>query len=370
MEAPDYFVAGIILLLYAIWLLMHAVLLFYRRKEASKNSAPPAISVIIPFRNEGKRLIKICHQILHSHYASRYELILVDDHSENNLSAELLQHYSHHSNFKLLRLAGEKYGKKAALESGHFQAAYPWIVHLDADVNLPEDWLINFGNTLANKSPGLVAFPVFPDSSASLLNKFETLEFISIMTVTEAGFNMAYPTMANGAQLAVHKDAFTAVEGYQNDALSSGDDLFLLHKIFAKKQFSCTFEFHPKLIVTFPSSNNLKAFFHQRLRWASKSKHYQNPVLLFSALIIGLANLGFCYSFVKLCFSPDQHWLLLLIIKGMVDFVHLIPGAIRYKSLKILPFQLLLSLIYPLYASIIIFASFVYRPEWKGRKIN
>jgi cellulose synthase/poly-beta-1,6-N-acetylglucosamine synthase-like glycosyltransferase len=81
--------------------------------------------------------------------------------------------------------------------------------------------------------------------------------------------------MCNGANLAYPKSVFDEVGGFEGiDFKASGDDMLLLQKIAKKYPNKIVYLKNAEYAVITKAQHTLAAFWHQRLRWASKSADY------------------------------------------------------------------------------------------------
>jgi cellulose synthase/poly-beta-1,6-N-acetylglucosamine synthase-like glycosyltransferase len=101
--------------------------------------------------------------------------------------------------------------------------------------------------------------------------------------------------MANGANLAYRKQAFETVSGFAGNAhLASGDDMFLVQKVEARRwPGSVVISQKPcEATVQTKAAPDLRAFWHQRLRWGTKNAAIPSWPLRLSLLTVFL----FCWS--------------------------------------------------------------------------
>ena len=77
-----------------------------------------------------------------------------------------------------------------------------------------------------------VAGPVTLDPINSYLDKFQVLDFASLIGTGAAFIALGYPLMCNGANLAFRRNIYDIIEGQVGfETLISGDDVFLMQKI-------------------------------------------------------------------------------------------------------------------------------------------
>ncbi|QNP52299.1 glycosyltransferase [Hymenobacter qilianensis] len=242
----------------------------------------PRFSVLVAARNEALTLPCLLDDLAEQTLsAARFEVIVVDDDSTDDTAA-IVQAAAARSSFalRLIQLQaqpGAPTGKKAALQAALSVARAPWVVCTDADCRVGHDWLSSY-NTLiqADMAVQFVSGPVLLTGGNSLLNNLMGLEFAGLIGVGAASIGRGQPTMCNGANLAYRRDAFAAVQGFAgNEHVASGDDEFLLHKLHAVFPGSILFLKTPHAIVRTSRPPTLRALLAQRVRWASKWRHYQ-----------------------------------------------------------------------------------------------
>jgi hypothetical protein len=77
----------------------------------------------------------------------------------------------------------------------------------------------------------LVAGPVISSGQSGFFDRFQQIEWASILLVTQAGFSLGNPIMCSAANMAFRKSSFLQVNGFEgNDHIPTGDDEFLLKK--------------------------------------------------------------------------------------------------------------------------------------------
>ena len=112
---------------------------------------------------------------------------------------------------------------------------------------------------------------------------------------------------------------------------------------------------------------NLKSFFRQRTRWASKTKAYTNWKIIATALIVLLFNLSIVFFFVA-GFFMHVFWclfVLYIILKTLIDFP-ILKGTTRFmKQQKLMRWIFPLEFVYPFYVVFTAFSGIVTKVRWK-----
>ncbi|MBM3405212.1 MAG: glycosyltransferase [Bacteroidetes bacterium] len=341
---------------------------------------PVSVSIIIPFRDEAENLPVCLESLSRQAFPPDFmEIICVDDESTDG-SATIIQAFmKQHPGLKVQLLhhtrgSGQEAYKKSCIRRGIDAAVGEWIVTLDADVVVEPEWLTVMANAFRSPGVSMVIGPVAFSGNKTLFGTFQQLEFAGLIGSTAGAAGIGLPFMCNGANLAYKKNAYHQVKGFDNDvSYVSGDDVFLLLKM--KKQLgarSITFARQSQAVVWTKPAPSWRSFLHQRIRWISKTRGYQDAWILSVEAIVYLAHLYWPTMFVCSIFVPDAIWLVLLypVVKSLVELPLLfsITSITHQKHLLwlLLPFQP----VYPFYVVIIGVIGLFARFEWKGRKFR
>lgn len=342
-------------------------------KLTSKNSET-RFSIIIPFRNEEDNINNLMRSInLIEYPKTLYEIILVDDDSNDN-SVELIKtHLKRNSEQEISIIKNKRHSnspKKDAIETAISKAKHEWILTTDADCLLPKLWLQSFDECISLASPKIIAAPLTYNISNSILDSFQLHDILSLQTATIGGFGIKNPFLCNGANLCYQKNVFIEVGGFKgNNAIASGDDLFLLEKIKQKYPENVKFlKTNHATVITKPEST-LKTLLNQRVRWASKtsaSTSIFNKALAFIVLIGNSAIIiGFIFALLQ-----QLSWkfvFVIFILKFVVDFLFILKSHVFFKQKTNLRFYPINSLLYPFFVITISCYSVFFKYKWKDR---
>lgn len=325
------------------------------------------VSVVIAARNEEQFIERCIDSLLNQDFdAANYEIIVVNDHSEDN-TLLILEHLKV-DNLKIFSLSNDVNSKKEALKLGIQKAQYNIIASTDVDCVLPPNWLKLLVSNI-DKDVDMLLGPVALEKKAGLFNAFQQLDMMAMQTFE---FGMLYfnqPILNNGANLSFKKDKYNKVEGYDKYNTPSGDDVFLLEKFNAQK-LKIKGLLNKYFIVKTNATINCSEFLHQRIRWASKSKFYKGRFLQLLSLIILFQNIIqlFIYSQVLLSENFTNIYIILLLSKWLIDFILLFLVATFFDRSKSLFYFVPVQIIYPFYIMGVSIASIFLKFEWKGRK--
>jgi len=343
------------------------------------------ISIIIPARNEAANikacLDSICRQ---SYPAHLFEVLVIDDHSTDD-TASIVKNYQA-TNIRLISLQDVLQNgiinsyKKKAVEIAISTATGQLMVTTDADCIVPKKWLQTIAEFYSQTSVALIVMPVafLPITQsdvlgAKLLSIFQSLDFMVLQGITGASVYKKAHSMCNGANLAYTKKVFEEVGGFKGiDHIASGDDMLLMHKIFGLYPEKVLFIKSPEVIVQTQPAPNLKAFFNQRIRWASKADKYDDKRIFAVLLLVYFFN-GWLMGLIIVSLflnSIFYYTLGLIVAKTLVELLFLIPVAAFFSNSKLLvyfPFAQPFHILYTLVAGWLgKFGSF----SWKGREVK
>lgn len=335
-------------------------------------------SVIIAARNEAGNLPLLLADLANQTLPpQQFEVLVVDDHS-TDATAAIVESGQVPFAVRIIRLAevpGAGTGKKAALQAALGQARAPWVVCTDADCRLHPDWLRSYAALLDTTGPEVrfVSGPVLLTGPETLLNNLSGLEFAGLVGTGAASIGVGLPTMCNGANLAYRRDAFAAVAGFAgNEHLASGDDEFLMHKLHAAFPGSIRFLKHPAALVRTAGPPTLAALLRQRVRWASKWRHYRHPASQRLAVLVLLANVALAAGALALpCLPALAPWVAaawLLKLGADVWFLSPVLGFLGRRQW--LWWMSVLQLAYAPYALTVGLAGLRGGYVWKGRTVR
>ena len=338
----------------------------------STSLAQTKISVIIAARDEEKNIGQLLQALQEQSYPKElFEVIVVDDHSID-ATAGIVQQFP---TVKLIQLKedGINSYKKKAIETGIAAATGELIITTDADCLLLPNWLKTIAAFKEEKDAIFIAAPVVIDCNSTVLQIFQAMDFMVLQGITGSAVYRKTLSMCNGANLAYEKKAFYSVNGFQGiDNIASGDDMLLMHKISTQYPDSVHYLKSKEVIVSTQPMKSWKNFFSQRIRWASKAKHYGDKRIILVLLLVYLFNLSFPALAIA-GFFCYQYWLYLAglwLAKTIIEFpfVYSVASFFGKQSLvKYFSFFQPLHIIYTIISGLLgQFGTY----EWKGRRVK
>ena len=338
------------------------------------------VSVIVAARNEEENLTACLESILNQNLpAEQFEVILVDDHSEDQTVAIASQIKK--ANLKIIQLKdhisskeeNQSY-KKQAIALGIDHALGEIILTTDADCIVSPDWIRSMSDKLQSKEKDFVTGPVRFNPGSGLLHQFQTLDLMGMMGVTYGGIQKRWYHMANGANMCFEKSIFKELGAYDgNEQYASGDDMFLIQKFAHRNPFGIDFVKNENAIVDTAYEKTWTDLFWQRIRWASKNKAYKEKPILWVQAGVFLFHVSIIMNLLLGVFNPAL-WLMAILqlsIKGIIDFGYLKNLNRFFKSKRafsMYPIQVLLHTLY--IVSIGFLGNVKKNYRWKGRKLR
>lgn len=330
------------------------------------------LSVIIPARNEEENIAALLQALEQQAYPKElFEVIVIDDHSTDR-TAEIVRQFPRITLLQLKEDAINSY-KKKAIGAGIAVAKGEWIVTTDADCIPSPGWLAMIAAFKKETDAVFIAAPVTFQCNSSLLQIFQAMDFMVLQGITGAAVYRKHLSMSNGANLAYGRKEFYEVDGFAGiDHIASGDDMLLMHKITRAYPGRVHYLKSPDAIVSTAPMKTWKAFFNQRIRWASKATHYNDPRILPVLALVYLFNLSFLFLFAAGFWQPVYflYAVALLVLKTLVElplFISLAGFFHKRWSIKLFPLFQPLHILYTIISGL--FGQFG-KYEWKGRKIK
>jgi cellulose synthase/poly-beta-1,6-N-acetylglucosamine synthase-like glycosyltransferase len=368
----------LIFLLYAVFIatMIYGWGLSILKKDVLPSSEDLSISVIIAVRNEEKNILKLLHS-LHSQTLQPKEIIIADDWSDDNTVNVIGDFLAENPMpVKILKMENKDgfsgSPKKAALTAGISMASGDIIALTDGDCRLDKYWLQSMADPFRARAINFVSGPVAVEVENKLLSRLQSLEFCSLVGSGAAMLQLGYPLMCNGANIAFRKAAFVQVNGYGGvENTGTGDDVYLMQKIFKLYPESLLFNKSPEATVKTRPADSLKSFINQRTRWASK---WSMPLVKFGWVLpvfLFLFYSTFLVCLPALVFSSAiLHAVVLFSLKIIPDYVFMKKVSKFCQQPMGIQVFLLSELIYPAYAIFIGLRVHLSGWNWKGRIVK
>ncbi len=233
-----------------------------RRKVVPDIKEWPAVSVLIAAYNEGRIVAKTLHSVVDSDYAGELEVIVVDDGSKDDTTAECQRVAA--GDARVRAFSQNNGGKSLALRRALAESRHDVIVFLDADTLFERATIRKLVEELSTDHAGAVSGNARVGNRRNFVTQCQSLEYI-------CGFNLdrrAYTawncvTVVPGAISAFRRAAIVEAGGFSLDTLAEDTDMTLtLHGLGWRIGYA------PDAIAWTEAPETWRALAQQRVRWA------------------------------------------------------------------------------------------------------
>ena len=198
---------------------------------------------------------------------------MVDDQSTDG-TASLAASHQLAQRGQLRVLTADGTGKKSALLTGMASASSPWVVTLDADVQLGPSWAQAWHDRLSevDSNTACVAGPVVlsrSPHSPSLWEGVQALDYAAQMGWSVGCLVRDLPGSASGANMAVQVDTCPDTRNLG----ASGDDTLVVQAL-QRGGHRVEWLADPRATVRTAGATSFSEWIQQRMRWAGKAVHY------------------------------------------------------------------------------------------------
>ncbi len=238
---------------------------------------PFPISIVVCARNEAENLQQNLPLWLAQEYAGAWELLIVDDASDDTTPAILQAFQQKNPRLRVIRMAEKKsLGKKAALTLGVSSAHYEQLLLTDGDcAPASVHWLAQMAGSLAEKPVTEIALGYAPLVAApGLLNSWARFETAYTALQYFAFAQVGMPYMGVGRNMAWKRSLFYQAGGFVRHAdVPSGDDDLLVNAVARRGRVALCLT--PASFVYSAAKTTWAAWFRQKQRQLGSSLRYQ-----------------------------------------------------------------------------------------------
>ncbi len=234
-----------------------------RRRERvhAGSDYEPFVSVIVPAYNEQLVVANTIRSLLSSDYRN-YEIIVVDDGSEDATSRVVEENFGKDARVKLLTLANA--GKASALNTGLSHAKGSVVVALDADTLFGPQTIGVLAHRFHNPKLGAIAGNAKVGNRVNIVTRWQALEYITSQNMDRRAFaSLNCITVVPGAVGAWRRDLLEQVGGFPSDTLAEDQDLTL-----QIRQLGYEIGYEELAVAWTEAPDKLKTLARQRFRWA------------------------------------------------------------------------------------------------------
>jgi glycosyltransferase involved in cell wall biosynthesis len=251
------------------------LLAFAKEKRTVTTNISTGVSVIVCAHDEEENLRALVPILLSQNY-SNYEVIIVDDRSNDGTYDFLLKATSENPKLRMVTvrdLPKHTTGKKFALTMGIKAAKHDWVLLTDADCRPGPGWVYGMSQQFTDDSNIVLGFSAY-EKDRGFLNSF--IRFETFLTAIQyIGFALlGRPYMGVGRNLAYRRKLFLESKGFNGhlDIIGGDDDLFVNRNA---KAATTRLALGKDVVTHSIPKKTWGSYFDQKLRHLSVGKHYK-----------------------------------------------------------------------------------------------
>jgi glycosyltransferase involved in cell wall biosynthesis len=283
---------------------------FSKKKSALQATTDPPVSIVVCAHDEEENLRELIPQLLNQQY-SDFEVIIVEDRSNDNTFDYLLDATKQHGKLKMVRVTQTPEhinGKKFGLTLGIKASKNDWILFTDADCrpNGP-NWIKEMSAGFTTENQIVLGVSVY-EKEKGLLNNF--IRFETFLTAIQyMGWALlGNPYMGVGRNLAYRKSLFINNKGFHPYLKITGGDDDLFVNAHAKRKNTAVIIGRESLVSSKPK-RTWNDFYYQKIRHLSVGKNYKFS----DRIILGIFSVTWILNWIfVLPFTPFSAWKYLL----------------------------------------------------------
>ena len=367
-------------LLFVLFSIYNLVILWLiignRKANDTFNNKPYPVSVIIPIRNGEETLSDLIHDLSLQNYHGEFEIILVDDNSDDN-SLKIIKNIVKRDNRFKYQTSNNGTSslsfKKRALDAGIKIAKNEWLLFTDADCRLSIDWITGMVGYFHPENDYVIGHS-YVKGKRGILNIFETIDFLLLLSCARGAANNNYPLACTGQNQAYKKSLYHKVGGFTKiNYHIQGDDSLFMNICKIDGNANIVFASNKKCHVHTDGMKKWVTLFRQRLRWGGDAKVMWKINIYFYFILLGflMLHVKLIILFLLSCLSYGDYLLLAqyLLIKFILELgLYSLGSKYLNNSLNLIHF-IVWYVIHIFYVVLIGLGSFFYKiSSWKGRK--
>lgn len=359
------FLCALLLLPIIVDTILLLLWLFQKEIPDTTQEELPMVSILLAARNEERNISRCIESLLGLRYPlEKLEILIGDDSSEDH-TLEIINEYSkQHDHISVLEIKHEipgQKGKANVLAQLSANAKGEFLFFTDADVEVPGSWVEEMLKGFS-REVGIVS-GITGIKGEGYFSLFQFMDWVFALGMTKVITHLGYSVTALGNNMAVKREAYDAVGGYENIPFSITEDFELLRQI-QKKGYKGNQLFNIHVRAWSLPEPNFKTLVHQRKRWMKGA--LQLPKIMVGILFV--QALFFPVLIVVLVINFN----LGLIILAIKIFIQ--SAFINYAFSKLerneKPISLILYEFYSMILSLSLLFYFYlpYPLKWKGRQ--
>jgi len=267
----------------------------------------PSLSIIVAARNEEQALPACLAALRQQDYAGIWEVIVVDDRSQDRTSALLAETVDEWPQFRALRAAEKPLflcPKKSALAQGIAVSKGEVLLFTDADCRPPADWARSMAAYFV-EGIGLVAGHAQPLGGRTFMQRLLAIDNLAVGALGAGSFAQGRPLSCTGRSLGYRRQVYDEVGGFESIGhLLGGDDVYFMRIVAKNTKWMQVFN-RDAVVECLPPPEKWQDIIQQKMRHAAKGGHYGGAALALAVLVylfhcalglgLGLVISGFAF---------------------------------------------------------------------------
>ena len=240
------------------------------RRSANEDITFPAVSIIIPARNEEHRILRCLESLKALDYPSdRLEIIIVNDRSTDRTAHVVASHIADIPSLRLLTVtepgSGNLRGKAGALDVGIRHAHGDIILLTDADCAVHSQWVRAHVAQYSSEDVSMVcAYTLIAGTDP--FARIQAVEWNTTNTMASAGVFYRQFLGCFGNNMSFRRDVYQLLGGYRAIPFSVTEDLALLQAV---GRIGCTIRYlcSRESTVETEACSTMNEYLQQHQRW-------------------------------------------------------------------------------------------------------
>jgi cellulose synthase/poly-beta-1,6-N-acetylglucosamine synthase-like glycosyltransferase len=328
----------------------------------------PFISILVAARNEEQNITRCLQSLCELDYPTHKLEILVGNDGSEDQTGELVTRFAEQNKsvklFNITETIGKAKGKANVLGQLAHQTKGEYFLITDADITVNNNWAKELISHFTEPKTGIVS-GITLVHGPTLLQKLQGVDWLYFMGLLKGFDNAGLHCAAVGNNMAIRKEAYQSVGGYEEIDFSVTED-YKLYKEVRKKGWSThNIITRNSLNISQPVTNFLQLM-HQRKRWLIGAKELP----LYWWLLFGVLGAFLPAIIILAIYQP------ILAVKFYLIKVALQTLFVLYLQQRLgIGQNVFIALLYDVYANIIAIATQIFyvlpiTMQWKKRKYN
>lgn len=241
----------------------------YTPGPGGEDAAEPPVSVIIPLRNEARRMARLLESLIGQDYP-RAEFIFIDDRSSDG-TAGLLRSFAEQREGVIIITLKENPGpnhKQYALNRGIEAASGSLLLFTDADCEVPPCWIKAMIRRMGDPRTGATIGPVFKKyGGRGFFHLYQCFDHAVRYMYLAGSTGLGAAGGGFGNNLILRREALQAIGGYGSIPPSPTEDAALISRIRSHSSYTIHSACGKDVPVMTQGESSWKELVNQTLRW-------------------------------------------------------------------------------------------------------